>query len=49
MELAAAIVSVLGVLAVPQAQDINLNGASLGSVEIDPHAFGVAIGRRFLI
>lgn len=27
--------------------DAKLNGASLGSVEIDPHAFGVSIGRRF--
>jgi outer membrane protein len=27
--------------------DASLNGASLGSVEIDPYAFGLSIGRRF--
>jgi outer membrane protein len=27
--------------------DAELNGANLGTVEIDPYAFGVSIGRRF--
>lgn len=27
--------------------DVELNGASLGTVEIDPYAFGVSLGRRF--
>lgn len=27
--------------------DAKLNGADLGTVEIDPHAFGVSIGHRF--
>jgi len=27
--------------------DASLNGASLGSVEIDPYAFGISVGRRF--
>ena len=27
--------------------DARLNGASLGTVEIDPYAFGVSVGRRF--
>ncbi|MBL8267445.1 OmpW/AlkL family protein, partial [Steroidobacter sp.] len=27
--------------------DAKLDGASLGTVEIDPYAFGVSIGRRF--
>lgn len=27
--------------------DAKLNGASLGTVEIDPYAFGLSIGRRF--
>lgn len=27
--------------------DAKLNGSSLGTVEIDPHTFGLSIGRRF--
>jgi outer membrane protein len=27
--------------------DAKLNGANIGTVEIDPYAFGLSIGRRF--
>ena len=54
MKLPAVILSILGAAAqAPDARwfdidsDAKLNGASLGTVEIDPYAFGLSIGRRF--